>query len=410
MDEKTLRRIYEKFQTQNRNVYSENISVNLIDITKRELERLGIKYKTVDYRGKERLDLYDGDEFLYRYNRSFYHNNSKLGFKIANDKLLTERFMKYNNIATTNSRLFSENDFDKAYKYVLERSRPMVVKPLNLMGGLGVHLNVTALNFEYAWNQCRSIQKDKKVEEPRMIVQEQVSGFEVRINITEGKIYSSTLRVPSHVKGDGNRTIKELINLKNAARKKDPFLKNKLIKINSHLENILNQKGRSLEYVLANEELCVLYPQSNMVQGGENYEVTNLLNRNVLEQARNAVLALPGLHTAGIDIMIDDFSDELGTVIEVNKAPEFLMTYYPIIGEPRNPLYSIFNSFFIESRVLRDKISASNVSSDDLEVIKERYRFLYEKQKSQENSIRSLLEENEELKNKLDQFGNVDEL
>lgn len=400
MDEQTLEYIYEKFKGEKRNEYN-NISIDLMEVTKKELDNLKIKYNTKKYKGRERLYLYEGDEFLFRYVKSFYPNNSKLSFHIANDKILTEKFLHYSNIQTTNSKVYTAKEYKKALERIKDTNQKQVLKPISLIGGIGVYMNIDNDNFDYAWSECLKIQSNKKIELPRIILQNQIEGFEVRVNITEGNIFSATLRVPSHVIGDGVNNIEHLIKEKNKKRKANNFFKNKLIKIDENLKNILNQKNKSLKDILNKNEYCVLIPQSNIVHGGENYEITNMLQPEILNQARRAVLAIPGLHTAGVDIIIDSFDSVHGTVIEVNKAPEFIMTYYPLYGVPYRPLNYIFNSLMIESKITRNKLLLKDIEENAFEVIKNRYKFLYEKQLTQEESIAKLLEENAKLKEQL---------
>src|SRR5699024_10026353 len=155
----------------------------------------------------------------------------------------------------------------------------------------------------------------------KVIVQKQVTGFEVRMIVTAGKFLSATLRVPAHVRGDGSSNIRDLVRDKNNKRESNPLLKRSPIKINQKLEKLLSFKNKNLNTVLEKDEFCILYPQSNTQHGGENYEISNLIDEKIKIQCEKIVSVFPGLHTAAIDLMIDSFDDQFGTVIEINKAP-----------------------------------------------------------------------------------------
>lgn len=154
--------------------------------------------------------------------------------------------------------------------------------------------------------------------------------------VVAGKFMSALLRVPAHIKGDGIKTIEELIIEKNNKRKENPFLSTSPIKMNAVLNKNLGYKNLKLDSILDNGEFCILFPQSNTQYGGENIEVTKFIKDSIKNQCVKAVSSIPGLHTSGIDMMLENLDDELGTIIEVNKAPAFLLNYYPYIGDSYN--------------------------------------------------------------------------
>src|SRR5699024_7937748 len=127
--------------------------------------------------------------------------------------------------------------------------------------------------------------------------------------------------------------------------------------------------------------------------------ITSLINEKIRKQCVDAVIAIPGIHTAGVDIIIEDFEDEEGTIIEVNKAPAFLLNYYPYIGKPQNPMKYIFKSLIIESRILRHKFDINELDEMDLEILINRFEYNYLKQLSLEKTIKELEKQNEILRN-----------
>lgn len=106
------------------------------------------------------------------------------------------------------------HEYDEAASHVQSIEEPFVVKPLSLSGGEGVHINTNRDNFDYVWMECIKAQEkrgEKQVPTPSIIIQNQVSGLEVRFLVTEGNLMSATLRVPSFIIGDGISPIKNLI-------------------------------------------------------------------------------------------------------------------------------------------------------------------------------------------------------
>lgn len=262
------------------------------------------------------------------------------------------------------------------------------------MAGIGVNLNITEKNFEYAWKNSFNVQESYKIENPKVIVQKQIKGFEIRVVVVEGRMFSVTLRVPAYVIGDGVSTIDELITKKNSERRKNGYLRHRLIKKDDNLKQSLIQINKSLDYILEKNELCIINPKSNIIQGGENYEITNLVSEELKILAVDAVKAIPGLHTAGVDIMVESLDSSEGIVLEVNKAPGFQMNYYPLIGTPQRPIKQIFSNLILENRILKEEFKPKEVTDEELQSIIEKYKFLHEKLKVQEKVIKQLLDEN----------------
>src|SRR5699024_11922097 len=157
MNESTLSKILKKVSDTTKNNYYANITQDLLEVTKRKLAELKIKYEPYIFKQKERLKIFYTDSDYFKYSKNFYPNNSMFGFKISNDKMLTEKCLKLANVPTTNSIELSYNEYDKEEAFINSNSNPKVVKPLNLANGRGVFLNVTKDDFEDIWRRCISI-------------------------------------------------------------------------------------------------------------------------------------------------------------------------------------------------------------------------------------------------------------
>lgn len=391
MKEYILKEIIDGLGEKEKNYYQSGITLDLLEVAKSEMEKISIKFEPYIYKQRERLKIYYTPDDYYNYSKNFYQNNSMFGFKISNDKLMTEKILTYGGVPTTNSKLLNPDQYDEAVEIFSNNTNSKVVKPLNLSGGRGVFMDVTLDKLENTWNLCLNIQKKAKVKSPQLLIQDQIDGFEVRVIVIEGKVFSATLRTPPYVIGDGKKSIMELIKQKNLDRLRNEFFKNKDLKTNNLVTNYLKEKNRSLNDVLDNGELCITYPVSNLMYGGENIVITDLVSRDILDVAKQAVLAIPGLHTAGVDIMADKLQTSTPRVLEVNKAPALQLNYYPFIGEPQSPLKYLFSSLVLEQKILNHKIELTDLEQKDLDLIIDRYRFLYQKQVYLSESIERML-------------------
>src|SRR5699024_9324868 len=263
----------------------------------------------------------------------------------------------------------------------------------DLSHALGAFRNVGLSNFKDCWEQSIKIQKKYKVKNPIVIVQKQVEGIELRVTVTEGVVDTVSMRAPGFIVGDGKSTVEELINAKNEMRKKNIYHHKNPLKINNDLKNDLQSKGRNLNSILERDEYLILYPRTNISIGRENYEVTKHVHPNIKKQALEAVIAIPGVHTAGVDIIVESLGATEGTVIEVNQNPAFQVNYFPMYGEEQDPLRKVFRSLLMENQMLKKYIDVKDINQEKLDLILEKYEFLYQKTKSLENQIEVLLSE-----------------
>src|SRR5699024_7542884 len=308
MDEKLLKETIERLEIDKENTYTDNSSVDLFDFAVNSLQRGNITYKKVPKKNKRGKNPYllrifdENNEPFIDFNKGFYPNNMKVGKLIANDKFLTERFLKYSGVKTPETKLLKEHEFHKAEALSLNEKGNFVIKPKDLSHALGAFRNVDRSNYKECWKETIRVQRRYKVKTPIVIVQKQVEGIELRVTVTEGVVDTVSMRAPGFIVGDGKSTIVDLINEKNERRKKNLYHYKNPLKIDDNMVKDLKLSDKNLDTVLNKNEYLILYPRTNISTGRENYEITKHVHPNILEQALNAVIAIPGVHTAGVDI------------------------------------------------------------------------------------------------------------
>lgn len=295
-------------------------------------------------------------------NRFRPDSTTTVAFNICNDKLSTEKHLNHFGINTTSSELFNQYEKQKAKDYVSDKPNEIfVIKPVNLSSAAGTTLNVTASSFEESWDYC--IKAQKKQKNKKVIVQQMIRGFDLRVVIIEGRYSAATIRLPAHLVGDGYSSIHELIDTKNMYRKNNPYLKNKLIIKDRGLNSILDQRKLSLDSILEKDDVQILDPIANLMFGGESIDITNILSKKIINTALQAVASIPGLHTAGVDILSDDFKNHDGIVLEINTNANHNLNMFPYKGDKPNPL-----SDWIDSMIVKHKIK-KQIKLTDEEVI-----------------------------------------
>jgi len=398
MDEKLLKQTIEKLNLKNRKEieYSPDATTDLIVQSQKALDNVSIKFKKIPKRSSKGkgyfLRLFDDSQkpFL-DFTKGFYPNNIGIGKTIANDKLLTEQFLSYAGIKTPDTKFFKPSEYSKAVEYVKSQSSKCVLKPKDLRQSLGAFRDVDINNLESAWNENLKIQKKYKVKNPLIIIQKQVEGLELRVTVIEGKADTATFRAPGYVIGDGKSTIEDLINQKNENRKKNNFHYKNPFRFNEALQIGLKNKNLSLDSILDLDEYLILYPTVGISTGRDNIEISEFIHPNIFKQAEEAVTAVPNVHTAGVDIMINSLDATEGTILEVNQNPAFQVNYFNMYGIKQDPLAKLFSHFKLEHSVLNDNVNIEEINQEELDMIIERYRFLYRKQNVLANSIKQLI-------------------
>jgi len=263
------------------------------------------------------------------------------------NKLKTERHLRNRGIKTPFSKTYRQVDVNKAYEETFELvENNVVIKPSNSSLGKGVVVDVNKETFFDAWDYARQAKgKDREI-----LVQEYVPGFEARATVIQGGLHSIVLRIPPYVVGNGHNTISQLIDLKNKERKKHSHLSKAPIEKNERIKSYLYSNKLDLDYIPRAEEYVLLVSISNFSLGGELMDITNLVSQTIKDTVLKALAAMPGLYTAGLDIIMDSFEDEEPIVLEINSYPAINLATYPTYGILENPFKS-----YVESIVAMDQ-------------------------------------------------------
>lgn len=222
---------------------------------------------------------------------------------------------------------------------------PVVVKPYNGNQGKGVSIELrndheVAAAFELA--RCFS---------ERVMVERFIEGKNYRITVVGGRLVAAALRIAAHVVGDGNSSIKELIEIENSNPQRGIGHERPLTQMTVDDVMLLNLSkiNKRLEDVPALGEVIFLRENANLSTGGIAIDVTEEIHPDNARLAISAVRAV-GLDVAGVDLTIEDISRSIyeigGAIIEVNACPGIRMHHYPSKGKSRNVAKAIVDQLF----------------------------------------------------------------
>src|SRR5699024_6844775 len=171
-----------------------------------------------------------------------------------------------------------------------------------------------------------------------------------------------TLRLPAHIVGDGSRTVESIIDEKNTLRKANPYLKSKLILKNDEMIRLLKKHEYQLDSVPGSGEVIILKDISNLTSGEESVDISQVISAEMIYNCLKAVASIPGLSTAGIDIITSDFKNDPGNILEINTNANFNLNYFTYKGEGQHPLNQWIDLLLIKHKLKHNH----NLNEDEL--------------------------------------------
>jgi glutamate--cysteine ligase len=217
-------------------------------------------------------------------------------------------------------------------------NQPLVVKPTHGNKGESVFMNITQESeFLQAVAACLLYHPSN---DSGVVVEEQFVGKEYRILATRTEVLAVVNRIPANVVGDGNHSIQQLIDQKNAdPRRHDPNGGLFQITIDEMVQTSLRDRKLHLNFVPALDKQIFLRSNSNISTGGDSIDMTDETHESAKEIAVQAVNALPGLAFAGVDLMTTNIMAQQTAssyvLIELNKSPGFFLHELPYEGKKR---------------------------------------------------------------------------
>ncbi|HSH89384.1 MAG TPA: acetate--CoA ligase family protein [Ramlibacter sp.] len=278
-------------------------------------------------------------------NSSLTDETPQISAALARDKIQCASIMRKGGMPAPQHELAAGPD--EAVAIAQRMGYPVVVKPSDLDGGVGVSAGLqTDDEVRAAFEQAR--RKSKSI-----LVEKHFEGRDYRLTVFHGEMIWAIERVPAGVTGDGRLTVRDLVTQLNAdprrgAGQNAPL---KTLVIDDEALALLGRAGLSADSVVAAGRFVALRRASNVAIGGTPVGVTNQVHPDNSELAVRAAAALK-LDVAGVDLLIPDISRswlETGALVcEVNSGPTLGQTttlhlYAPIMkalvnGDGRIPI------------------------------------------------------------------------
>ncbi|HEY6570545.1 MAG TPA: acetate--CoA ligase family protein, partial [Candidatus Limnocylindrales bacterium] len=220
---------------------------------------------------------------------------------IASDKKLTNRLLDSAGLPVPRSEVVEQED--EAVAAAKRIGYPCVLKPLDGNHGRGVALNLRSEDdvraaFKVALRESRS---------GDVVVESYITGNDYRCLVIGGKLAAVAERVPASVTGDGERTIRQLVDATNADPRRGIGHEKVLTKIrlDENADAVLAGQGFMVDDVPAAGTPVKLALTGNMSTGGTSIDRTMEAHPDNVEIAETAARVV-GLDIAGIDFICPD--------------------------------------------------------------------------------------------------------
>ena len=239
------------------------------------------------------------------------------------NKVVTKKILQINNIKVPNGSEFDNID-DAISEIDNFINKPIVIKPKSTNFGTGISIFPQGANkeditsaFEIAFKYDNTV-----------LVEEFISGKEYRFLVIGDKVVGILHRVPANVVGDGEKSIRQLVEIKNQSPLRGKGYKTPLEKINldENAALFLKHRGLDFDYIPKKDETVYLRENSNISTGGDSIDYTDDIHQEFKDIAVKSSKAI-GAKICGVDMMIDDYRDENSeyAIIELNFKLSCLM-------------------------------------------------------------------------------------
>jgi cyanophycin synthetase len=250
---------------------------------------------------------------------------SRIGVRFARSKFATAVVLREAGLPVPSQILVSSATAAVAASQKL--GYPVVVKPENLDGGLGVSAGLlTDEEVESAFARAQA-------HSSRIIVETHAEGYDHRFLVFGGEVVQVFRREAASVTGNGRSTLTELVaaaaSTPEAIRRNREFRRLPLSLDNEAIE-LARKQGLEASNVVPKGAVIQLRRKSNVSAGGSvrHFDI-DAVHPDLLSLARRAAHALR-LDPAGVDLITPDVSrswiDGPAVICEVNAVPQMSIT------------------------------------------------------------------------------------
>jgi GNAT-family acetyltransferase (TIGR03103 family) len=228
----------------------------------------------------------------------------------CDDKRVTRRLL-----AKAGLKLPAQIDADDhaGVAALLETHGSVVVKPARGEQGHGVSVDLRSMDeveraIEFARRFCEQV-----------LVEQMAEGMDLRVIVIDNKVVAAATRRPAEIKGDGEHTVRELIQ-KQSRRRARATQGESRIPEDGETTRAVGLAGFGMDDVLPAGDVLAVRKTANLHTGGTIHDVTDRLHPRLVEASIRAAQAL-SIPVVGLDLLVQDVTGPEYVIIEANERP-----------------------------------------------------------------------------------------
>ncbi|MGL5690585.1 MAG: bifunctional glutamate--cysteine ligase GshA/glutathione synthetase GshB, partial [Bacteroidales bacterium] len=293
--------------------------------------RRGIQFEIIDRKENFiRLFNREKEECIVQATKTGLDNYVSI-LKMEN-KAVTKLLLDRKGIHTPAGKEYSD-PINAFHDYGFFKNESVVVKPKSTNFGIGI----TILKYPYKQEDFEWSIKQAFKHDSNVLIERFAPGKEYRFLVIENEVVGVLHRVPANVTGDGIRTIRQLVEIKNLDPLRGRGYRTPLekIRLGKDEEMFLKLQGLDFESIPNQGETIFLRENSNISTGGDSIDYSDQMHESYKAIAIRAARVL-NVAITGVDIMITDINSEANVtnyaIIEMNFNPAIHIHCYPYKG------------------------------------------------------------------------------
>lgn len=235
---------------------------------------------------------------------------SAVSMNNCDNKQLTLRLLKNAGLSVPEQQPAGPDNLNRAF---LQKHGRIVVKPARGEQGKGIFVDIRDENdmthaIEAAGKFCDQV-----------LLEEMLQGRDLRILVIDYRVIAAAIREPPVVNGDGDRTVRELIQ-KQSMRRAAQTDGESRIPLDQETERCVVEAGYQLDDVLPEDQILQVRKTANLHTGGKLVDVTAALHPDIAAAAVKAAETLK-IPVTGLDFIVADPGGPRYSIIEANERP-----------------------------------------------------------------------------------------
>jgi len=274
----------------------------------REAQKRGIYIEVLDAEGGYFELSFGGRSIVCR--ESLSELTTAIAMSRCDDKATTHRILRQAGLRVP-AQINVEND-QQALAF-LEKQASVVVKPARGEQGIGISVDVRDADaLHSAMDEARGVCNT-------IILEEFVSGDDLRIVVIGEAVVAAAIRKPAQVMGNGTDPLKTLIE-KQSRRRAAATGGESSIPVDRETLRCIEAAGYTLDSVLPENKRLVVRKTANLHTGGTIHDVTDRLHPTLCKAAIDAARAID-IPVTGLDFIVSSVEGPDYVIIEANERP-----------------------------------------------------------------------------------------